>query len=193
LIRLLGEDANERNTHGGKEMTKKIQSPLVLTISILLLVTGLALAAPQGQGRYDQGAPGFGPGGHGHRGEAPMMGIFRDLDLTDEQREQVRATVREQMEGELGELMRDQRQAQRDLRRLIHDPAAEESAIIDAVQARTVAAEQAALGQHRLIVSLFEILTDEQREQALVLLEERSDDEFRPHHRGRRGGPPSDE
>jgi Spy/CpxP family protein refolding chaperone len=121
------------------------------------------------------------------------MGIFRELDLTVDQREQLRATFHEQMAGELGEAMREQRQAQRDLRKLIHDPTTEESAIIDAVQAGTVIAERTALARHRLLVSLFEILTEEQREQARALIEERSDDEFRPQRRGRRGAPPSGE
>jgi len=174
-------------------MTKKVQSPLVITISILLLVTGLALAAPQGQRSGSPGGQGFGPGGHGRVGASQMMGIFRQLDLTEEQREQLRTTAREQMEGELGELMRDHFQARRDLRKLIHDPGTEESAIIDAVQTRTLAAEQIALAQHRLTVSLFEILTDEQREQALALIEEMPDDEFPPRRRGGRGGPPSGE
>ena len=122
-----------------------------------------------------------------------MMGIFRELDLTEDQRGQLRTIVHEQMEGELGELMRDQRQARRDLGKLIHDPATEESAIIDAVQANTVASEQIALARHRLTVSMFEILTEEQREQALVLIEERSAEGFQPQGRGRRGGPPSGE
>ena len=122
-----------------------------------------------------------------------MMGIFRDLDLTEDQREQLRATVHEQMEGELGESIRNQRQAQRDIRKLIHDPAADENAIVDAVQAGTVAAEQSALARHRLVVSLFEILTEEQRAEALALIEERSDDEFQPQRRGRRGGRPGGE
>ena len=162
-------------------MTKKAQSFLVITVSILLLVTGLALAAPHGQRDH-------GPGGPGQ-----MMGIFRQLDLTEEQREQLRTTAREQMEGELGELMRGHFQARRDLRKLIHDPGTEESAIIDAVQANTIATEQIALAQHRLAVSLFEILTEEQREQALALIEEMPDDEFPPRRRGGRGGPPSGE
>ena len=162
-------------------MKKTIQSPLVIAISILLLATGLAVAAPQGQ-------RGHGPGGPGH-----MMGIFRQLDLTEEQREQLRATAREQIEGELGELMHNQFQARRELRKLIHDPGTEESAIIDAVQAKTVMAEQVALAQHRLTVSLFEILTEEQRQQALALIEEMPDDEFPPKRRGRHGGPPSGE
>lgn len=174
-------------------MTKKIQSPLVITIGILLLVTGLVVAAPQGQGSQGQGARGHGPGGHGAGGAGQMMGIFRELDLTEDQRVQLRATVHEQMDGELGELMRNQRKARRDLAKLIRDPATEESAIVDAVQANTAAAEQIALAQHRLTVSLFELLTEEQREQALVLIEERSDDEYQPRGRGRRGGPPSGE
>ena len=44
----------------------------------------------------------------------------------------------------------------------------------------------------RLIVSLFEILTEEQRAQALVLIEEMPDD-FQRRGQGRRSGPPSGE
>jgi Spy/CpxP family protein refolding chaperone len=174
-------------------MTKKIQSPLVITIGILLLVTGLVVAAPQGQGSQGQGARGHGPGAYGPGGADPMMGIFHELDLTEDQRVELRKTVHEQMDGELGELMRNQRQARRDLGKLIHDPDTEESAIVDAVRANTVAAEQIALARHRLTVSIFSILTEEQREQARVLIEERSDREFHPRRGGHRGGPPSGE
>jgi len=174
-------------------MIKKIQSPLIITIGILLLLTGLVVAAPQGQGYQGQGSRGQGPGGHGPGGAGQMMGIFRDLDLTEDQRAQLRETVHEQMDGELGELMRNQRQERRDLRKLIANPATEESAIIDAVQANAVAAEQIAVAQHRLTVSMFEILTEEQRVQALALIEERADQQFQPRGRGRRGGPPAGE
>lgn len=174
-------------------MIKKIQSPLIVTIGILLLVTGLVVAAPQGQGNQGQGFRGHGSGGHGTGGAGQMMGIFRNLDLTEDQRVQLRATVHEQMDGELGELSRSQRQARRDLRKLIVDPATEESAIIDAVQANALAAEQLAVAQHRLTVSMFEILTEEQQVQALELIEERADQEYQPRGRGRRGGPPAGE
>lgn len=169
-------------------MTRQVRSTLVITLSFLLLVTGLALAAPQGQHGYGPGARGFGAGDRG-----PLMGIFRELDLTEGQREQLRATVREQMEGELGELTRNQFQARRELQKLIHDPSTEESAIVDAVQANAITAEQLALARHRLVVSMFEVLTEDQREQALTRLEQMPDDEFQPRRRGRRGGPPSGE
>jgi hypothetical protein len=61
------------------------------------------------------------------------------------------------------------------------------------LHANALAVEQIALAQHRLTVSLFEILTEEQQEQALALIAEMPDDEFPPRHRGRRGGPPSGE
>ena len=173
-------------------MTKRVQSPIVIAISVLLLVTGLALAAPQGQRDQSSGARGFGAGGHGPGGAGRLMSVFRQLDLTDEQREQLRTTAREQMEGELGDLTRNEIQARRDLQKLIHDPATEESAIVDAVQAHTVLAEQSAVARHRLIVSLFEILTEEQRAQALVLIDEMPDD-FQRRGQGRRSGPPSGE
>jgi Spy/CpxP family protein refolding chaperone len=172
-------------------MTKKLQSPTVIAIGILLLVlaTTLAVSAPQGQRGYGQGPRGMGPGGPGDGGA--MMGIFRDLDLSDDQRDQLRTIGREQMEGELGDLTRAQIQARRNLRQLIHDPAADENAIVDAVRAQTVTEEQLALARHRLFVAMFGVLTEEQQAKALQLIEERADEDFRPPHRGRRGGPPS--
>ncbi len=64
------------------------RSPLnavAIATTSLLLVTGLALAAPQGsRGNGPQGPGGFGGQGPGH---GPFMGgVFRQLDLTEEQR-----------------------------------------------------------------------------------------------------------
>jgi Spy/CpxP family protein refolding chaperone len=121
---------------------------------------------------------------HGPGGLGPMGGILRQLDLTDEQRQQVRDRIEHAMDGELGRLMRDHRQKRHELRRLVHDPSSEESAITSAVQAATADAGALALAQHRLAVSVFEVLTPEQREEALELLAQAPQRMQRRMHRG---------
>ncbi len=137
-------------------------------VALCLVLLGGSLVLAQGRG------PGFGPGPHGRmgRGPGPMAGALHQLDLTDEQRDQVRATVQEKMQGQLGDLMRQARQARRDLERLVADPTAGEAAVLDAAHQAGLAGEQLAVERHRLAVAIGKILTDEQRQQFLQLLEE---------------------
>jgi Spy/CpxP family protein refolding chaperone len=114
------------------------------------------------------------------------MRVFMELDLSDEQRTQVRSLMQEAMDGELGRLLQDRREQRRAVGRLIHDPAAEESAVLDAVRAAAAEAEQLALEQHRLTVALFGVLDETQRAQAAELLEELPD-RLQGWGRGRRG------
>jgi Spy/CpxP family protein refolding chaperone len=115
-----------------------------------------------------------------------MGGVLHELDLTEEQRDQIRTTVHQRMGGELGEAMRQSRDARRELEELIADPVAEEAAIRDALQRVGRATERLALERHGLTVAVGEILTAEQREQYRELLAER------PQRAPRRrpGGPP---
>jgi Spy/CpxP family protein refolding chaperone len=100
------------------------------------------------------------------------MRALDQLDLTDEQRDQLRVTFHESMAGDLGRLRQEQRERQRELARLIADPTTEESAIVSAVRAAAEREEKLALAQHQLHVALFGILSEEQREEAQALIAE---------------------
>ncbi|HXV75806.1 MAG TPA: periplasmic heavy metal sensor [Candidatus Polarisedimenticolaceae bacterium] len=125
--------------------------------------------------------------GGGFRGPGlPLVEVFRQLELSDEQRDRVRSTVDEWMWGELGELLRTQRSERRELERLILDPSADEAAILAASAAVNRTRERVAVERHRFGVALFEILDETQRAEALALIAELPE-------RGRRGyggGPP---
>jgi len=149
---------------------------IVVTVAAcmaLVLGTGATLAGPQG------GRGGHGPYAHGHAGSGPgpgmMGGLFHQLDLTDEQSEQVRTKIEAHMEGPLGEYTRQQDEIRQELRQLIHDPAADENAIADAARRVSGYCELVALERHRLIVDLFEVLDEQQRQQATELLNELPD------------------
>ncbi len=71
---------------------------------------------------------------------------------------------------------------------MIHDPTTDENTIIEAVRNSTAAAEQFALERHRLSVALFDLLDEEQRAQAMQLLEQLPEQRFRGRRGQRRGG-----
>lgn len=150
-------------------MNARLRKAVPVALCLVLLGGGLVLA--QGRG------PGFGPGPHHGRmgmgpGPGPMAGVLHQLDLTDEQRDRIRATIHESMNGELGDLMRQARQARQQLEKLIADPTADEAALLDAAHQAGLVGEQLAVERHRLAVAIGNILTEEQQQQFQELLAE---------------------
>ena len=149
-------------------MKRSVRFRLILFTVVALLAGGAAALA--------QGYRGGGPPEHGFGGPGPGLGflreVFHELDLTPEQREQIHGRLDEAMNGELGQLLKYQMQKHHDLQKLIHDPSTDEATITAAVRRVTADAELLALAQHRLSVSVFEVLTPEQRAKALELLAE---------------------
>jgi len=165
-------------------MKHPLRSTFVIAATIgLLLASGVAVFAQGPRGGGPPPGPGYGMH-HGGGGFGPMGGILRQLDLTDEQRDQIRDRIDQAMNGELGQLMQDHRDKQQQLRQLIHDPNADESAITAAVQNVTADAEALALARHRLAVSVFDVLTPDQRAQAQELLAQGPQRMQRRMHRG---------
>jgi Spy/CpxP family protein refolding chaperone len=103
-----------------------------------------------------------------------MLQFFERLDLTPEQREQARATVRTAMEAGLRDLVREHARRRRELELLIRDPDVEGSRIIEAARQISASAEQLALRRHEVATSLFRILNEEQKRKARELLAERN-------------------
>jgi Spy/CpxP family protein refolding chaperone len=171
---------------------KKASRVLTMIAVLTVCLTGLsALTA-------GQGARGFGhcDSGHGDGHRTPIARVAHQLDLSDDQRGQLRATVDRYMEGELGQLMQNRRTQRHDLGRLIHDPSSDENAIVDAVRQTALDAERRALERHRLTVALFDILDEQQRAEARQRIAELPET-GRPFghgpHRGPHRGPPSGE
>lgn len=147
--------------------------------------TASAFAGPNGPGpRFGPaGAPG-GPadpnGGPPHGPPPPpdpVMGLggmlLRGLDLTADQRTQVRDIVRRAMQGHLGELARAFGEARHALEVKVWDPSSTEQdmiALSGTVSERAVALES---GRRQLAKDLLGILTEEQRD---AFLERLADD-----------------
>lgn len=161
------------------------RSPVFKIVIAALALVSLLGPAALAQDARRGGPPGaaWGRGDGGALG--PLGGILRMLDLTEEQRKQVHAQVTDAMQGELGQSLRDLEDERHKLRQLVLEPKSEEAAILAQVRAVNALAEPIALAQHRLAISVNEVLTPEQREQAKKMLEDRSARRHRP------GPPPS--
>ena len=165
-------------------MTKKLGLYFAAGLVAVVAAAAVPLVAQQGPppGGAPMGRGGFGPGpGMRGPGGPGMMGIPPGIDLTEEQRTQVRSIMeshRDQMQ-QAGEKMRTAREG---MQALIEADNLDESAI-RAKAAEVGAAEaDAAIMQARIHAEIFQILTPEQQQKAK---------EFRASHQGPggRGGP----
>ncbi len=157
-------------------MSHLSKTGMILAAALALLVGGAVLAQPRGGGPGGSGGPhgmlergpGGGPG-HGPGRGGPAGGLVRmmlgHLDLSAEQREQVRATVREHLDGGLAEQVRAHHEQRRELDRLVRDPGATQEALVEAARRLGQSGEQLALSHHALVTGLFGILSEEQRQQ----------------------------
>jgi len=125
------------------------------------------------------------------RGHGRMARMAYELDLNDEQRVQFREIFHRYHSNELGELKRTVREARRELRGVIHDPAAGEPQVLEAARKVSAQAEQLALMRHRMTIEIDAILTEEQRQRAKKLHKERLEEREGFHHR-RHFGPAQD-
>jgi Spy/CpxP family protein refolding chaperone len=159
-------------------------------LGVLALLTGGLTALAQQGGGQGYGRRGGGPGGPGGPGHG-MARLADELDLSEEQREQVRGILKSYHEGELGETMEAMREAREGLRDVVHDSSATEDQVREAVAPIATLEEKLALLQHQVSLEIDAVLTEEQRAKAAELREQR------PERRGRgrgyrgRGGPPS--
>jgi Spy/CpxP family protein refolding chaperone len=125
--------------------------------SIVLVAGGLALAAP---GRY---------GRHGGMFEHRFERISRELDLTDGQRTRIREIFQQHRDDGLSAAARQVRDAHRDVRLLIQDPASDEASIRGAATRAAQAEADLAVERHKAFVEAFAVLTPEQQEKAKAL------------------------
>lgn len=136
-------------------------------IAALLVVLLVAAAVSEAQRRGGRGGRGFGGGR-----PAAMLLPLRQLDLSEEQREQVRAAV-----AETREAGRDTARAIRRARRAMAEAVAADP--VDEARIRSLAADlgrlqgDAAVGRANLRAALWRLLTPEQQERAAEIRAER--------------------
>jgi len=125
---------------------------ITLGVVTSLLAGGLALAGP---GRATR---------HADARSDRFERLARRLDLTDGQQARMKEIFEQHRAAGLGDAAQRSRESRRDLRRLIHDPAAGEADIRDAAQRSAQADADLAVERHRAFAEAFEVLTPEQRE-----------------------------
>ncbi len=139
-----------------------------MLLGLALFTTGVAITDTDKQ---------RGHGAHGERwSHAERIG--RHLDLTDTQREQIRAAVQTHR-PELRELRRQMREHRRAIRELAHDGFNEES-VREHADALGAIAGQSAFVRARLQADIHAVLTEEQRQSLRERAEKRRD-----HRKGR--------
>jgi protein CpxP len=147
-----------------------------LTAALAVITLGLgtiAMAQPEGGGR--RGGHGFGPGGFGRGGPGGPGGPgfpLRQLDLTDAQREQVKAIFDSHKDefAAIGERLKAARKAQ--LAAIETQPVDEPTIRAKSADLGAVEADAAVL-RAKVHGAIFQVLTPEQQEKAKALQAER--------------------
>ena len=134
-----------------------------IAATAVVLAVGISTAVAQGPGGRGPGRGFGGPGGGGPGGPFPVL---RQLNLTDAQREQVKALVEEQRKQHDGAAVRKVVELQRALRAAVFAETPDTTQI-DQLRASIAEAEAAALAARvDLQLKIAQILTPEQRQQA---------------------------
>ena len=141
---------------------------IVVTAGLVVLMAGgaVALLAQGGQGRGAGVGPG-GPGGPGGRGFAAGFALGQ-LDLSDAQKQQVRAITQRHREQSRATMERVQ-EAMQAQRAAINAVPVNEAAVRQASAALAAVQADAAVEQARLHADIFSILTVEPQERAKQL------------------------
>ena len=155
--------------------TKVVAGGVGLVLATVVLVATHAVHAAEAQrggGRGGRGAWMGGPGGAGPAGA--FLPPLRRLDLTDEQREQVRTAI-----GESREAVRTHARETRTAREALAE--AVTTGAVDEDRLRTLGAEQgrlagdAAVGRAQVYAAVWQILTPEQQARAEEIRAEREE------------------
>jgi Spy/CpxP family protein refolding chaperone len=156
----------------------------VAAIAAVTLLSGMVLAQQRQRRHVPPGGYGPGPGMVGH--------LTEELGLTEDQRTEIQGIFDRYHAGELGQTLQTMEQSRRQLHDAIHDPTAGEQAVLDAARVVSEQSEQLALERHRMFVEISDVLTEEQREKAQELMQQRGDAapgfQHRRHGRYRPGG-----
>ena len=141
---------------------KKLSAAVGITAALLLMLAAVGLA------QHGGGPGGRGPGGRGFHGGPPRDGlgpIARDLNLTDEQKAEVKK-IQAAFE-ESTKSLRDQLEAQRPdgPPDFVKDGTFDEAAVRAAAQARANLHVEMEVAHARMMSQIFNVLTAEQKAQ----------------------------
>jgi Spy/CpxP family protein refolding chaperone len=134
---------------------------VLIPAGIAVLAAGIAAAGPGHEGRR-----------HGRTGMR-LERMAEQLDLTEGQRTRMREIFQQHRDGPLGDAIKKSRDSRFELRGLIHDPAADESAIRAAASRAADADADVAVERHKALREAWSVLTPEQQEKAKALREQR--------------------
>lgn len=170
-----------------RQSWKKLSAAVAITGALLLMLAAVGLAQHGGPG----GGPGRGPGGrgfHGGPGRDRLGPIARGLNLTDEQKAEVRK-ITDAFEASTKSL-RDQLEAQRpdgppDFTTF------DEAAVRAAAQARASIHVELDVARARMMSQIFNVLTAEQKAQLEAKRQER--EQRRKEFEANRPAPPEQE
>jgi Spy/CpxP family protein refolding chaperone len=174
----------KRGRRKEKTMTTRKKLLIVTAVALAVVATGAVVAGNGGFGH--QGS--YGRHGDG-RGRGGMRWMAQELDLTQEQRQQIRNILQERWLKGMGDAAKTARLAHRDLRDAIHDPAAAEQAVRDAARKAAAADETLAVERHKTAIAVMGVLTDEQKTKAKAMRDERRE-RLGQRFGGDWGGPP---
>ena len=152
-------------------------------LGALALVTCVAAAEglaahPRAMGLGNGEGPWHGRGG----GPGLVAHLTQALGLSEDQAGQVKAIVSKYMDGALGQVMHAMREAHGELHAVVVDPAATDDLVGAKAGAVSALVSQAAIEHHHMAIEISAVLTPEQRQKAVQLLQ---------NMRDRRWGPPS--
>jgi Spy/CpxP family protein refolding chaperone len=147
----------------------KLQKPLAIALTLLMVCAGAAWAGQHGMGHHDMGKHGKGyHDKHGYHGNGQKCGacpfkMLHGLDLTEAQTDQIVA-IFEKYEDEHETLRQNMREARKTLREAIHSEAKTEADVRAAAQ--KVGDQLAELSVHRskMYSEIRPVLTDDQVE-----------------------------
>jgi len=170
-------------------MKPKTAFPMALALALMLAPAALAQPSgrPMGPG---PGGPGPGPG----RGPN-LERMTQQLDLTDQQRDQIREILDNHRDG-AQKLDQEMRAARDTLHDAIHAEVFDETAIRDAAAAVSLLEADRAVDMARTLSQVRQVLTPEQREKLAEMQQTRREHrQDRMHDRmmwHRQGSPPDD-
>ncbi len=156
----------------------------VAAVAVTVVVSGSPAWSAEGSGgpgrpeemsRHDRG-PGHDPVG-------PIRGALRDLDLSIEQREQIRTAFERHRDGDLQEVGRAFAAARRSLEQQIWNPVASEAEILEASNALADRARAFDRARRSLALDILPILTAEQQNELREKLKEMPGPGVGPGHR----------
>lgn len=156
---------------------------LMMTAAVVAAMAGAGVATAQGPGGH---GPGHGPG---HGGPGFGMGPMAGLDLTDAQREQMKA-LHEKRRATLEPLMTEARTTREAFERALAAESPDPTAVGEAALAMKAAREKMHAAHEAAAEEVEKILTAEQREQLAQRAGRHGGRGFGGHHGGPSGPPP---